>query len=63
MSRTIPELRRFVAEGGTILAIGKGRLIVYGPQVAFRAHPHGTFKLLFNGIHCGASEAVTLRGR
>lgn len=31
-------------------AVGDGRLVLYGPQVLFRAQPHGTFKLLFNGI-------------
>ena len=31
-------------------AFGKGRLVLYGPQVLFRAQPHGTFKLVFNAI-------------
>jgi hypothetical protein len=31
-------------------AVGKGRLVLFGPQVLFRAQPHGTFKLVFNGI-------------
>jgi hypothetical protein len=30
--------------------VGKGRLVLYGPQVLFRAQPHGTFKLVFNAI-------------
>ena len=30
--------------------IGNGRLAMFGPQVLFRAQPHGTFKLVFNGI-------------
>jgi len=30
--------------------VGKGRLVLYGPEVAFRAQPHGTFKFLFNGL-------------
>jgi hypothetical protein len=33
--------------------VGKGRLFVYGPEITFRAQPHGTFKLLFNGIYYG----------
>jgi hypothetical protein len=33
--------------------VGKGKLFMYGTLVAFRAHPHGTFKLLFNGIYYG----------
>jgi hypothetical protein len=35
--------------------IGKGKLFLFAPEVTFRAQPHGTFKLLFNGIHLGAS--------
>lgn len=34
--------------------VGKGRVIVYGFAVQMRAQPHGTFKLLFNGIHSAA---------
>ena len=30
--------------------VGKGRLALFGPQITFRGQPHGTFKLLFNGI-------------
>jgi hypothetical protein len=40
-------------EGGVAIArakVGKGTLILYGPEVLFRGQPHGTFKLLFNGI-------------
>jgi len=41
--------------------VGKGRLVLYGPEVIFRGQPHGTFKLLFNGIFCGAAELVVLK--
>lgn len=40
--------------GATLIAtakIGKGSLILYGPDPYFRSQPHGTFKLLFNGIY------------
>lgn len=30
--------------------LGKGRVVLYGPEILFRAQPHGTFKLLFNAI-------------
>jgi hypothetical protein len=30
--------------------VGKGRLVLCGPQVLFRGQPHGTFKFLFNAI-------------
>ena len=32
-----------------------------GPEVTFRGEPHGTFKLLFNGLFYGAAKAVTIR--
>jgi hypothetical protein len=31
-------------------SVGRGRLVLFGPEILFRAQPHGTFKLLFNGI-------------
>ncbi len=31
-------------------SIGKGMLVLYGPDPYFRSQPHGTFKLLFNGL-------------
>lgn len=40
-------------EGGTAIIdarVGAGRLALFGPQVLFRAQPHGTFKFVFNGI-------------
>jgi hypothetical protein len=30
--------------------VGSGRLVLCGPQILFRAQPHGTFKFLFNSI-------------
>jgi hypothetical protein len=37
--------------------VGKGRLVLFGPEILFRAQPHGTFKWLFNGIYAGGSTA------
>jgi hypothetical protein len=40
-------------DGGTAVIdakVGKGRLVLCGPQVLFRAQPHGTFKFVFNAI-------------
>lgn len=37
--------------------VGKGRLFVFGPEIAFRGQPHATFKLLFNGILYGPTAA------
>jgi hypothetical protein len=36
--------------------VGKGRLALFGPQVLFRGQPHGTFKLVFNGIVQAAAD-------
>jgi hypothetical protein len=30
--------------------VGRGMLVLYGPDPYFRYQPHGTFKLLFNGL-------------
>ncbi len=30
--------------------VGRGTLHLFGPEITFRAQPHGTFKFLFNGI-------------
>ncbi len=51
-------------EGATAVAdvrVGAGRLILIGPLVAFRAHPHGTFKLLFNSVHYAGATPLVLR--
>jgi hypothetical protein len=34
--------------------MGKGRVLLFGPEVIKRAQPHGTFKFLFNGIFSSA---------
>src|SRR6185503_15707906 len=41
-------------DGGTAIAeatVGEGKVFLLGPEVTFRAQPHGTFKLLFNGLY------------
>jgi hypothetical protein len=41
-------------EGGTAAfeaTVGQGKAFVFGPEITFRAQPHGTFKFLFNAIH------------
>jgi hypothetical protein len=37
--------------------LGKGRVVLYGPEVLWRGQPHGTFKLFFNGIYYGAATS------
>jgi hypothetical protein len=41
--------------------VGKGKLVLYGPEILFRAQPHGTFKLLFNAIFAGHAQPVDLK--
>jgi hypothetical protein len=31
--------------------VGKGHVLLFAPEIAWRAQPHGTFKFLFNGIY------------
>jgi len=31
--------------------VGKGRVLLYAPEILQRAQPHGTFKLLFNALY------------
>jgi hypothetical protein len=35
--------------------VGKGKVLLLGPEITFRAQPHGTFKFLFNSIFYGTS--------
>jgi hypothetical protein len=52
--------QKYLQDGVAVIdaAVGKGRLFMFGPEIAFRAQPHGTFKLLFNGIYYGRAETV-----
>jgi hypothetical protein len=37
--------------------VGRGHLVLFGPEVLWRAQPHGTFKMFFNGIYHGSASA------
>jgi hypothetical protein len=37
--------------------VGKGHVVLFSPEITWRAQPHGTFKLLFNGIYYGSATA------
>jgi len=32
-------------------SVGRGKMFLFGPEITFRAQPHGTFKALFNSIY------------
>jgi hypothetical protein len=47
-------------DGGVAVAdatVGKGRLVLFGPEILFRGQPHGTFKWFFNGLYLGGTSA------
>ena len=51
-------------DGGTAVAeaaLGEGKVFLLGPEVVFRAQPHGTFKLLFNGLYYGSAKPAVLK--
>ena len=52
-------------EGGTTAfeaTVGQGRVYAFGPEITFRAQPHGTFKFLFNAIHAPARSGPVPAG-
>jgi len=40
-------------------AVGKGHVVLFGNEVLWRAQPHGTFKMFFNGIYYGSAASPT----
>jgi hypothetical protein len=42
------------------VSYGKGKVLIFTPEITFRAQPHATFKFLFNGIYYGSAKAVQL---
>ena len=52
--------QKYLQDGVAVVEanIGKGKLFMFGPEINFRAQPHGTFKFLFNGIYYGRAENV-----
>ena len=41
--------------------VGRGTLFLFGPEIAFRAQPHGTFRLLFNGLYESVTDSAQRR--
>ena len=52
----------YLNEGVAVVDVplGKGRVLLFGPQITFRAQSHGTFKFLFNGIYYGSATPARL---
>jgi hypothetical protein len=50
--------QHYLAGGVAMLEVtmGKGRVVLYGPEILQRAQPHGTFKLLFNALYASAAR-------
>jgi hypothetical protein len=50
--------QHYLEGGGAALeaALGKGKVLLFGPEITFRAQPHGTFKFLFNSIFYGGAQ-------
>ncbi len=40
--------------------VGKGKVLLYGPEITFRGQPHATFKFLFNGLLYGPATPENL---
>jgi hypothetical protein len=38
--------------------LGRGRVVLFGPEVLWRAQPHGTFKMFFNGIYYASASST-----
>jgi hypothetical protein len=43
--------------------VGKGHVVLFGNEVNWRGQPHGTFKLLFNGIYYGSAASTAAGAR
>jgi hypothetical protein len=41
--------------------VGRGRVLLFGPEIAFRGQSHGTFKFLFNAIYYPHARAEDAR--
>jgi hypothetical protein len=54
--------QRYLENGVAVVdaPLGRGRVLLFGPEITFRAQSHGTFKFLFNGIYYGRAVASRL---
>jgi hypothetical protein len=44
-------------------SVGKGHVVLFGNEVLWRAQPHGTFKMFFNGIYYGSATSTAAPSR
>jgi len=40
-------------------SVGQGHVVLFGPEVLWRAQPHGTFKLFFNALYYGSAAPAS----
>jgi hypothetical protein len=55
--------QRYLEGGAAVLdlRLGRGRVLLFGPEINFRGQSHGTFKFLFNAIYYGKAVAGPIR--
>jgi hypothetical protein len=56
--------QRYLENGVAVIdaPLGRGRVLLFGPEINFRAQSHGTFKFLFNAIYYGKAVPVSNMG-
>jgi len=42
-------------------SVGEGKVVMFGPEVAFRGQSHGTFKFLFNSMYYGSARETEIK--
>jgi hypothetical protein len=40
--------------------VGKGKVLLFGPEITFRGQPHGSFNFLFNSVYYAGATKVKL---
>jgi hypothetical protein len=56
--------QHYLDKGVTVVdaRVGKGRVVLFGPEILHRAQPHGTFKLFFNALFSSATTGPRPKG-